>query len=342
MPSVGVDISDTTIKFVELVRTKKGIQVGRFGSKKIAEGIVVAGKIVDPDALIAELTELREENNLQFVRASLPEEQGYLFEASLPADVTNVHQAIEFVLEENVPLTPEEAVIGYDLIEDSRALVSVFPGSAAERYTRLLHAAGLVPLSLEIEPQAIARAVLRPDQKGSTCIVDFGRQRTGIAMTLGQHVKFATTITAGGDAVSEAILAAAPDTDPKNIATIKNEKGVAFLKQYGVEAMAPINALAAELLRYIAYWNTLEDTVAKKQKPITKVILCGGNGNMAGLPELLTKELKIKVERANVWTNILDIKKETPAIHLRESLGLAPAIGLALRGISSTDSLFFT
>lgn len=345
MPSVGVDISDTSVKFVELLHGKKGIEVGRFGSKKIPEGVVTAGMITDPDGLVAVLKELQQENNLRFVRASLPEEQGYLFETTIAADAPNVREAITFVLEENVPLTPEEAVIGYDMLPTQsrarHALVSVFPGSSAERYTGLFHQAGLVPLSLEIEPQAIARAVLRPDETGSTCIVDFGRGRSGLAMAAGRYVKFATTISTGGDAVSEAIMQASPESSPEEVEKIKNEKGVGFLRSADADALMPLKSLAGELLRYITYWNTLEDTVSKKQEPITQIILCGGNANIAGLPEFLTKELKVQTKRANVWTNILDINTETPPIFFRDSLGFAPAIGLALRSVSGSDSLFF-
>ncbi|KKP78420.1 MAG: hypothetical protein UR77_C0003G0027, partial [Candidatus Nomurabacteria bacterium GW2011_GWC2_35_35] len=35
LPSFGLDISDESIKFIELVKTKDGIKVNRYGEKKI-------------------------------------------------------------------------------------------------------------------------------------------------------------------------------------------------------------------------------------------------------------------------------------------------------------------
>jgi Tfp pilus assembly PilM family ATPase len=37
MPSFGLDISDEALKFIELVATKDGIKVGKYGEKKIAK-----------------------------------------------------------------------------------------------------------------------------------------------------------------------------------------------------------------------------------------------------------------------------------------------------------------
>lgn len=347
MPSVGIDVSDTSVKFVELIHGKKGTEVGRFGEMSIPEGVVTSGKITDPDGLVAVLTQLRQEHNIRFVRATLPEEQGYLFETTISSDADDVKTAIEFVLEENVPLTPSEAVIGYDLVGapkkrgDRRAVVSVFPYESADRYAGLFHRAGLVPLSLEIEPQAIARAVLDPAATGSTCIVDIGRGRSGLALASGRFVRFATTLSTGGDAVTEAIQAATPEATPEEIVAIKNDKGVSYLKQHGTDALEPVTTLAGEILRYITYWNTHDDTVAGHRAPVSKVILCGGNANIAGLPEMLAQQLKVPTSRANVWRNILSLDTEIPPIHFRDSLGFAPAIGLALRSVSNTDPLFF-
>ncbi|KKP85414.1 MAG: Type IV pilus assembly protein PilM, partial [Parcubacteria group bacterium GW2011_GWD2_35_7] len=74
LPSFGLDISDESIKFIELVKTKDGIKVNRYGEKKIPAGIIESGKIKDSRRMEEVLISLRKEEGLRSVRVSLPEE----------------------------------------------------------------------------------------------------------------------------------------------------------------------------------------------------------------------------------------------------------------------------
>src|ERR1700693_5835685 len=78
-PSFGLDISDESLKFVQLLLTKNGIKVGRYGERKIPAGIIESGKIKNPAKLKEVLLSLRKEEGIKFVRVSMPEEQEYIF-----------------------------------------------------------------------------------------------------------------------------------------------------------------------------------------------------------------------------------------------------------------------
>ena len=45
--SFGLDISDESLKFVELIPTNHGIKLGRYGERKIPIGVIESGKIKD-------------------------------------------------------------------------------------------------------------------------------------------------------------------------------------------------------------------------------------------------------------------------------------------------------
>src|SRR5437773_402670 len=77
--SFGLDISDDSLRFVELKRTRYGAHIGRHGEKKIPEGVVEKGKIKDPKRLAEILSELRQVEKIKSVHVSLSEEQIYLF-----------------------------------------------------------------------------------------------------------------------------------------------------------------------------------------------------------------------------------------------------------------------
>lgn len=350
MPSVGIDISDNSLKFIELEETRDGLRVGRYGEEKVPPGIVVAGKIQKPDALTDILRTVGNKHSMHFVRATLPEERGYLFELSLPVGMSpdEMTSAIEFRLEENVPLAPDEAVFGYDLLPRTakdekgmrRGVVSVFPRVAAEAYTKIFYNAGIVPLSLETEPQAITRAVVPNGDTGTYLIVDFGRQRSGISIASGGAVQFATTTDVGGDPLTEAFRTYYADVADEEIVTIKNTQGLRAVREENDptltrEVTTVIESLLGHIQEHLRYWNThSQGEKERRSAAVSKVLLCGGNANLAGLPERLSQELKLPVARANVWVNTFSLEKHIPAgISFEESLGYAPAIGLALHGV---------
>src|SRR3989344_2386108 len=118
-PSFGLDISDESLKFVELLPGRYGIKLGRYGERKIPAGIIESGKIKDPRQLEKILSSLRKEEGVEFVRVSLPEEQVYLFRFHLDkAGLKNVREGIELSLEEHVPISAQDAIFDYDILHE--------------------------------------------------------------------------------------------------------------------------------------------------------------------------------------------------------------------------------
>ena len=72
MPAVGLDISDEACRFAELIETRKGLVVGRFGEKVIPRGVIESGEVKKIDDLRAVFKEMRKEHGLEFVNVSLP------------------------------------------------------------------------------------------------------------------------------------------------------------------------------------------------------------------------------------------------------------------------------
>ncbi len=341
MPSVGVDVSDRSVKFVELTATKIGRVPERFGNVPLAEGGVVSGVIQNPDTLRAGLEGIKKKYGFQFVRASLPEQQAYVFTTTVPftRDDSQLDQMIEFKLEENVPLAPNEAIFGYDVLSteeseegDMDIAVTVYPEASVRRYIEVFEEAGLTPLSLEIESQAIARSVIKRGEHAAHLIVDFGETRSGLAIVSNELLSFTTTLEVPGRKLTEAIMAHGA-VDSQEIARIKNEEGIRTRGGTAVHEslMAVITKLTDEVDRHYRYWESIAEKEMHNNKKIKKVLLCGGNANLAGLPEYMTSVLKLPVERANVWINAFSFEDSIPQIPFEHSLSYATAIGLALR-----------
>lgn len=338
MPAVGINISDHSVKMMELLPSSVGYVVGSYEDKRIPDGVVTSGDIQDPDKLKQALRELKEQYDITFVRASIPEEKAYIFSVRLPnMPEEDIHDALALQLQEHVPLESSESVFDYDIVDHTDngnidVNVSVLPQNVVASFLSVFEGAGLIPLSFEVEAQAIRRAVLPLDQNITCMIVDVGRTRTGISIIDRGFVRFTSTFSMGGDMLTEAI-ARQKDISFEKADHIKQEKGFKNTGENQEFYMALVNCVSAlrdEINRRVDYWHTHPDRAGNTGNNIKKIILCGGNASVPGLAEHLAESLNIKVEIANVWTNAFGFDDYIPQVDFRHSLAYASAVGLAL------------
>lgn len=338
VPSFGLDISDQSLKFVELLTTNNGIKMGRHGEHSIPPGIIESGKIKDSKRMEEILLALRKKEGLKSVRVSLPEEQMYLFRLRLDkANIVNVREAIELSLEEHIPISAEDAIFDYELLnEDEKEIelqIAAIPKNIIENYLSIFQHSGILVQSFELEAQAISRAVIQKGDMDTYMIVDFGQTRTGIFIVSRGVVIFTSTLDDMGGVILNNMIA-------KNF-NISFEEANKMKQKYGLQRNTPNKEIFAVLLNSVSilrdeiakdffYWQTHKDEEGKNNPPIKKIILCGGDSNLIGLSEYLSVSIKSPVGLANAWTNILDTKKNIPEISFTQALSYATALGLAL------------
>ncbi len=210
IPYAGIDISDDAIRCIEYTEGTKGLTLGRFGTKILEKGIVESGRIIKEADLIKAVSILTKELKIKTVKASLPEERMYLFKTEVPmANEDQIRQNIEFKLEENIPLSAADALFFFDLIpkiehkdEKNIASVSVAPRDLVVSYLNVLRSAGLDVISFEIQPKAIARAVVLKGSTENHLIIHIMNNKTGIYIVCGGVVCFTSTVAIGKDSES--------------------------------------------------------------------------------------------------------------------------------------------
>ncbi len=337
MPAFGLDISDESIKFIELRVEETGIRVGKYGERKIPPGIVESGKIKDSKQMEEILLALKKEVNMKSVRVSILENQIYLFKFRLEkAGLTSIRESIELSLEEHIPVPAPEAIFDYDILsEDPKGLelqVAAIPKSTVEDYLLVFRDSAISVHSLELEAQAIARAVIKKGDPETYMIVDFGEKRTGIFIVSAGVVMFTSTIDFGGVELDRAIQ--------KNF-KVTAEEANKMKVEYGLQRnvmnkeifpvlLNSVSILRDEISRHFLYWHTHEDENGNTNLPIKKIILCGGDSNLIGLAEYFSVSMKTTVEMANVWVNIINTEHYIPDIGSKQALSFAAALGLAL------------
>lgn len=367
----GIDISDLSLKFAKLKKKRGGLNLTSFGEIEIAAGIIEEGEVKKEEELakiIREAVSKAKGKKIKtpYVIASLPEEKAFLQVIQLPVmENEELKSAVRFEAENYVPLPLEDVYLDFETVpplygklDHLDVLIAAQPKKIVEGYVASLKKAGLSPKVLEIESQAIARALIKNQTSPfPILIIDIGATNTSLIVFSGHSLRFTTSVPVSSQNFTEAISKALKlnTTEAEKIKTKygvgakeeKNESGAVAAKEKDPKeramAAAVFEASAAllddfanQIKKYLSYYQShaSHEHLKSVDNGIAKIFLCGGGANIKGLADFLSRELKIMVETGNPWINILPRElKELPELTYQTSLKYTTALGLALRGI---------
>lgn len=358
LPSAGLDVSERSVKYAQFVpsrRRERGeLALACIGEEEIPEGVIVNGSVEKAEALAAVLKRVGAKAGHAFrasgMVVSLPEERSFLRIFQTPkVSAREMAGAIRWKIEEEIPLPSEDVVYDFEPIrpvmgdiDHHDAVVTAFPKSIVAGYVRALKDAGLLPMALELESQAIARALafgLKPSD--AAVMVDMGRDRTSVILFAGGGVVFTTTVPAGGRTFDVGI-AQALGVSEKEAMELKKKHGLAKEAYDGkiYAAITPAASMITEaLIRVIAYYQDRIAHVHGGSRTVNGVLLSGGGANMPGLDTYLASAIRIPVALANPFGGLVGMTGEAvPSLPRPDALVFTAAIGLALRGIAENPS----
>ena len=306
LSTTGIAITDTDTKLVQLRREifGDGFELSHASQIKNPEGSVEAGLIKNHDAFTAVLKKLSSRYDIRYAHATLPEEKAYLFTTTINhVPPEGLMDAVAFIVEENVPISLSESVFDFEVIRGSitaaeiKVAVSVLSKEIVNNYVNLFESAGIVPVSFDIESQAIARAVIHRGDKRPHLIINLSQKKTGFYVVEEEVVQFSTTLTYG---VGES------DSYPN------------------------MDDLKMEMRKVLTFWNARTSKSGNPEKKIEKAVLCGLGANRKDFVEKLMNDEDIPYALADVWINTSPARNHVPEVPFEESLDYASAIGLVL------------
>jgi len=354
----GLDISDLSLKVIQLERKREGFDLASFGETQIKPGIIKGGEIKDEDGLAKiikkAITGVKGKKiKTKYVIASLPEEKAFLQVIQMPRMLEeDLKSAVIFEAENYIPLPIEDVYLDSQIVlpvknhlDHYDILIAALPKRTVDPYLSSLKKAGLKPLALEIESLAVARALIKDEVTVSpVLLIDLGATRTSFIIFSGHALRFTSSIPVSSQKFTEAIarvmkidLAAAEKMKAKyGLETKTSKEG----GQVFDALIPPLTDLIEQIRKYLDYYqtHTSHEHLLPDGKKVSKILLCGGGANLIGLNDFLSRELDLPVELGNPWINILpEGKKEVPELSLEKTFTFASALGLALRGQKEND-----
>lgn len=348
----GIDISDLSIKILKLKKNREGFLVESFNQTEIKYGLIQEGAIKDIDAVASIIKNTYEavngkKINTKYVVASLPEEKSFLEVIQMPImSSKELALAIPFQIESYVPLAIDKVYYDFEIIENNGinsdhfdVLIVATPREVVDSYTNCLKKAGLIPVALEVESQAIARAMVKNEKSSYPVIlIDFGQCSTDLIIFSANSTKFTVSLPISSGTITEAI------SKNLNISYKEAEKIKEKFDLYGKlnseskkvsEIILPIlKDVSDQIKKYIDFYkdHSMHDHTAKKENK-EKVIFCGGGAKLKGLDKFFYEETKIPAEIGDPWTNIIKDKEQKDISSFsKNAISFSTAIGLAIRG----------
>ncbi|MFH1820484.1 MAG: type IV pilus assembly protein PilM [Candidatus Nealsonbacteria bacterium] len=337
--SFGLDISDLSLKIIQLKKKGRLFDLSAFGETKMKAGIIEQGEIKNEKALIQHIkkatSSVKGSIKTNYVVASLPEEKAFLQVIQLPMmAVEEARKAVYFEAENYIPLPINKVYLDSQVISKSKGhlnvLIAALPKDTVDPYVRSLKGAGLKIAALEIESMSISRALVNQEiNKEPFLLIDLGENRTSLIIFFDSSLRFTTSCQICSKNFTRDI-ADALDTDLKRAESYKIRYGITDTPQ-GNEIAKAIKPTLEDLTRQTKKY--LDYSKGHYDKEIKKVVLCGGGVNLKGFTEFFSSKINVPVELGNPWINILSgAKKETRHLPYQESLRYTTALGLALRG----------
>lgn len=364
--TIGLDISDSTIKAVQLKKRRGYPHIKTAVTVDLPAGLIVDGDIIDINKVAGFFAEELKSQNIKFdtknVVASLPEAKTFLklvkfSRKHAPKKDEKVNKKTEdrekkiiekkltSELPKHIPASLDEMIIDWERIYEHPKRISVLVAAVekkvAEDYALLCQKMGFKVTAFEPEAQAIERCINKinlhthKSKKINYNIpthltLDLGAHRTSIALSSGNNIKFTSSHSElSGDALTK-VISESKKLDLKEAEKAKIICGTSPKKCKGkIRGIITesVNVIAGEVINTL---NFCEEHLGIDTQD-TKIILCGGGAAMSDLDSEMAEVLKRDVSIANPLINttkdIADINKAD----IDKYLSYTTAIGLALR-----------
>lgn len=350
--TVGLDISEYTLKACLLVKKHDGVYIDNALTVPVPEGWIRGGRIIKQNELAKLVHEIlckaqggKMSNRL--INTVLPDTETFVKLIEVPQEDKRgeITEAIYKELIHHIPYEIEEVYIDWQIVGVGKnrgsllVLAGACPKGVVDQYIRLFHASDFIIQSLEIEALPITRSIFKAGDKqeeavtAHTIVLDLGCARSGIIFWKEEKgrdarrniIEFSVSVPLSGVMINKII------GEQLNFTKDKAEE---LKKKCGLRDDALCQGVVKTLLQPL-----LQDFISRLRQAmdfhsahfgdggIDKIVLCGGVANLHGLPIYLQEILGIPVALSDPLVNI----KNKNILTKMEALSYCTAIGLGLK-----------
>jgi len=341
-PLVGLDIGSSSIKAVELTKSKKGFMLTGFATETLGPDAVVDGAIMDASGVADSIKRTLTIGKFKpkSVATGVSGHSVIVKRVTLPAATPEeVEASIQFDAEQYIPFEISEVNMDYQVVGSTHTasdepgmevLLVVAKKDKIQNHTNVISLAGRQPEIVDIDAFALQNAFeanYTANAHETIALLNIGASLMNINITKGGMPLFIRDVSVGGNQYTD-ILQKELQLNFQEAEDLKLGKvGGPEAEMVGPLLESITDMLIMEVQKTFDFFRETYPS-----ETISRVVVSGGTSRVMGLPEKIQEIFGYPTELLNPFRAIsigpkLDAAKVT-------SLGpaLAVAVGLALRG----------
>uniref|UniRef100_A0A0G4HZ29 SHS2 domain-containing protein n=1 Tax=Chromera velia CCMP2878 TaxID=1169474 RepID=A0A0G4HZ29_9ALVE len=342
-PLVGVDVSASAIKLVELSGDFDNPEVVAFAVEPVPGGAIVDRQINEPEALAAAIRRAvqRAHTKTRRVAMAVPGASVISKVIPMPASMneSDMEEQIAVEADQYIPYPISEVSLDFEVIGPSASdpdaldvLLAACRRDQVDNLTRVLELAELVPAVVDAEPFALENACTflrgQMPNHGKDCTVavaDIGNTTMQINVLHNGDSIFSREHNIGGRMLTEEI-ARAYDMDIADAARAKKEGGLP--EDFETTILQPfLDELAVQIDRSFQMFFSGGQVTHQ----IDQLLVAGGSAYLNGMAERFALRLQIPVERALPLSTMKMARQLKKTTLEQNECALLLALGLASR-----------
>lgn len=341
-PLLGIDISSTAVKVLELRRQDSRYRVESYAVEPLPSGAVVEKNIANVEAVAETLRTAvkRSRTKTKFAAVAVPASMAISKTIAMPANLSDdeMHAQIELQADQYVPYPLEEVNLDFQVLGPSAhdpnevdVLLVASRREHVEARVDAVEAAGLVPKVVDVESYAmenafglIAKQLPGGGQDMTVAVVDVGATMTTLTVIRNEEILYTREQVFGGKQLTEEIM--------RRYGLSYDEAGRAKRQgglpdSYEEEVLEPFKeTMAQQITRSLQFFFG-----ASQHNSVDHLLLAGGCAVIPGIPELIEQVTGTRTSIANPFASMAVASDIRPQRLAEDAPALMIACGLALR-----------
>jgi type IV pilus assembly protein PilM len=340
---IGVDVSSTAIKLVELAEAGKGAyRLERYAIEPLVRDVVTDGNIANLDLVADALKRAHKRlgSRNRNVALALPAAMVITKKIIVPSGQReeDLELLVEAEANQYIPFALDEVNLDFQTIgpapnnpEESEVLIAASRKEKVEDRVAVAEAAGLKPRVMDVESYAMQQAyeLISPTLPASgrdqnIALVDIGAHVTHFYVLRNNQFLFSRDQAFGGNQLTHDVQRAFNLT-PDEAESAKKSQGLP--ENYDTDVLQPfMETLALEVTRALQFFFT-----STSYNQVDQIVLAGGCALLPGIDDLVAKRAGVATVIANPFANMATSDRIRPRQLAQDAPLLMIACGLALR-----------
>jgi type IV pilus assembly protein PilM len=336
--ALGIDIGSSSIKLVEMRKSKKGFQLERLAIAPLPPEAIVDGALMDSVIIIDTIRDLisTSKTKTKDVVTSVSGHSVIVKKITLPLmNKDQLRETVQWEAERYIPFDINDVNIDFNILgpnpENPDLMDTVLVAAKKEvidDYVSVMMESGLNPIIIDIDAFALENMLAINYEFGkeeTVLIADIGSSITNINILQNNVSHFTRDIFKGGNQVTEEIQKQL-HVDYEEAEKIKTGSQVDTTSQHLLQEILrnAAESFAAEIGNSLDFFKSTTSNVK-----ISKLYLSGGGSKIKDLDVVLQQQIGIPVEIVNPFRKIEYNEKKFDLEYLRE-IGSIMGVGVGL------------